>query len=78
MVNEAYVFGSIVGGCAIPYESDVDILIVPKVNVDYFELLKDEISELLNMGLVVHLHVASNETYVHILNEVRKNGIRIV
>ena len=78
LVKEAYVFGSIVDGCAIPYESDVDILIVPEKDVDYFELLSDEISELLNIGLVVHLHIASNDTYRHLLNEVRKNGIRII
>jgi len=51
LVKGAYVVGSLVEGCAIPGESDVDIVIVPRGEADYFSLLDEEIRDLLDAGL---------------------------
>jgi len=77
-VLEAYVFGSIVEGFAVRWESDLDLLIVPRTREDFFELLKDEISSLLDMGTVPHLHIATNPSYERLIKEARTRGIRIV
>ncbi|MEM4279807.1 MAG: nucleotidyltransferase domain-containing protein, partial [Archaeoglobaceae archaeon] len=51
---EAYVFGSIVDGFGVTDESDLDLLIVPGENLDWFELLEEEMISLLNLGIVLH------------------------
>ncbi len=77
-VREAYIFGSVVEGCAIAGESDLDLLVVPDKDVDFFSLLEEEMFELLDLGIVLHLHIASNVTYKRLLEEVRQEGIKIV
>ncbi len=78
VVEEAYLFGSIVEGCAVVGESDLDLLIVPgNKKVDYFSLLGDVVEKLLDLGVVLHIHVADNVTYKHLLKHVRSNAIRI-
>ena len=78
VAEEAYLFGSIVEGCAIAGESDLDLLIIPGDKVDYFSLLDDVIERLLDLGLVLHIHVADNTSYNNLLKVVKANGVRIV
>lgn len=77
-VLEAYIFGSIVEGFGVREESDLDLLIVPKENKDWFELLEEEITSLLDLGIVLHIHIAKNESYRKILEVARDKGLRIV
>lgn len=77
-VREAYVFGSIVEGSAVVGESDLDLLIVPDKRIDYFALLDEEIGELLDLGLVLHLHIADNVTYRPLLERIKTSGVRIL
>jgi len=77
-VREAYVFGSVVEGTAVAGESDLDILIIPKPHYDYFKLLDQEIERLLDLGIVLHIHIASNITYERMVEEVRAVGLRLV
>ncbi len=77
-VREAYVFGSIVKGYAIKGESDFDLLIIPKEEIDFFNLLKDELYLLLDIGLSMDLIVATNETYSHLIEEARREGLRLL
>lgn len=62
-------------------ESDLDVLIVPKEGYvdspDYFKFLETEIERLLDLGVVLHIHVASNVTYARMIEEVRANGLKI-
>lgn len=44
--------------CAIPFESDFDLLVISKEDVDVFSILKEEIDEILNLGLSPHIIVA--------------------
>ena len=78
VVREAYVFGSIVKEEAIIGESDLDLLIIPDKRIDYFSLLDEEIEELLDRGLVLHLHIADNVTYRHLLEEIKISGVKLV
>ena len=78
VAREAYLFGSVVEGCAIAGESDLDMLIIPDKKVDYFSLLDEEITKLLDLGIVMHLHIADNVTYRNLVSEVRRKGLRIV
>lgn len=61
LAKEAYLFGSALTA-AVPMESDVDVLVVPKSKVSYAELY-DRVGKafdaLLEKGLVLHLVVAS-------------------
>ncbi|MDI9646625.1 MAG: nucleotidyltransferase domain-containing protein [Archaeoglobales archaeon] len=75
---EAYVFGSIVDGFGVTDESDLDLLIVPGENLDWFELLEDEMISLLNLGIVLHLHIAKNESYRRILEIAKARGVKLV
>ncbi|MEM4946413.1 MAG: nucleotidyltransferase domain-containing protein [Archaeoglobaceae archaeon] len=75
---EAYVFGSIVDGFGVTDESDLDLLIVPGENLDWFELLEDEMISLLNLGIVLHLHIAKNESYRRILEIAKAKGVKLV
>ncbi len=77
-VLEAYIFGSIVEGFGVREESDLDLLIIPKEKEDWFELLKEEIISLLNLGIVLHIHIAKNESYRKILEIARAKGVRLV
>lgn len=56
-IAEVYVFGSIVENCAIPFESDLDLLVVSKKEIDVFSILEEEIREILNLGLSPHIIV---------------------
>lgn len=79
VAEEAYVFGSIIEGNAIAGESDLDLLIVPgNKRIDYFSLLDEVMEKLLDLGIVLHIHVADNTTYMHLLEHVRANSIKIV
>jgi len=79
VVEEVYLFGSIVEGCGVAEESDLDLLIVPgNKKVDYFSLLDDVIEKLLDLGLVLHIHVADNVTYRNMLRVVKAKGVKIV
>lgn len=79
VAKEAYVFGSIVEGSAIVGESDLDLLIVPSSReVDYFSLLNEEIEKLLDLGIVLHIHIVDNATYIHLLKSIKDNAIKIV
>ena len=78
VAKEAYVFGSIVEGSAVIEESDLDLLIIPDKRIDYFTLLDEEIEELLDLGLVLHLHIADNVTYRHLLEKIKISGVKIV
>lgn len=75
--RKAYLIGSILERAAIPGESDLDILIVPTKNEDFFELLKDEINEILDLGLSPHIIIADNPTSKYLLIEARSRGYRI-
>ncbi len=78
VAKEAYIFGSIVEGCAVIGESDLDLLIIPDKRIDYFLLLDEEIEELLDLGLVLHLHIADNATYKPLLERIKISGVKIV
>jgi len=64
-VSEAYVFGSVVKGSAVKGESDLDLIVIPREGerVDFFELLREEVNALLDLGVPLDLMVADNETY---------------
>ena len=57
VAREVYVFGSAVENCAIPFESDFDILVVVEKDVDVFSILRGEIGEILDKGLTPHVIV---------------------
>ena len=79
VAEEAYVFGSIVEGGAIIGESDLDLLIIPgSREVDYFSLLEGVIEKLLDFGIVLHIHIADNATYIHLLKSIKNDAIKIV
>jgi len=79
VAEEAYVFGSIVEGSAIIGESDLDLLIIPgNREVDYFSLLDEVIEKLLDIGIILHIHIADNATYTHLLEHIRGNAVKIV
>jgi len=79
IAEEVYLFGSIVEGCAVAGESDLDLLIIPgNKKVDYFPLLDDVVEKLLDLGLVLHIHVANNASYNNLLRVVKVNGVKIV
>lgn len=73
-----HIFGSIAEGFAIHGESDLDLILVPKVKEDWFELLKKEISDLFDLGIVLNLHLATNESYERLLKVAKAKGIKIV
>ncbi|MDK2383891.1 MAG: nucleotidyltransferase domain-containing protein [Candidatus Korarchaeota archaeon] len=75
LVKEAYVVGSLVEGCAIPGESDVDIVIVPLEKVDYFSLLDEEIRNLLDAGLPPDIIIVNESS--ELLSEARRRRIKI-
>ena len=78
-VREAYIFGSVVEGLAVRGESDLDLIVVPveRGRVDLFELLREEIEALLDLGVPLDLMIADNVTYRHVLEEARRKGVRI-
>ncbi len=75
LVKEAYLVGSLVEGCAIPGESDVDIVIVPLKKVDYFSLLDEEIEDLLDAGLPPDIIIVDESS--ELLSEARRRGVKI-
>ncbi len=79
-VREAYVFGSVVEGSAVKGESDLDMIVIPREGerVDFFELLREEVDALLDLGVPLDLMVADNETYRPLIEEARRRGVRIV
>ena len=78
-VREAYIFGSVVEGSAVRGESDLDLIVVPveRERVDFFELLREEVEALLDLGVPLDLMIADNVTYRHVLEEARRKGVRI-
>jgi len=78
---EAYVFGSVIDGSAVYGESDLDILIIPFENrekLDWYSLLEDELFKLLDKGIVLHVHIADNESYGNMIRIARRDGFRIL
>ena len=58
---EAYAFGSVLTG-AVPQESDLDVLIIPKGMLSYasaYEKAEPVFVDILRKGLVLHLIIAS-------------------
>jgi len=74
LAREAYVVGSLVEGCAIPGESDVDIVVVPVEGVDYFSLLDEGIEDLLDAGLPPDIILVDESS--ELLSEARRGGRR--
>ncbi len=77
-VKEAYIIGSVVRGYAIRGESDLDLLIVPSEELDFFSLLEEEFYLLLDIGLAMDLIVATNKTYSHLIKEARREGLKLI
>jgi len=46
--------------------------------VDWFELLEDEMISLLNLGIVLHFHIAKNESYRRTLEIAKARGVKLV
>jgi len=77
-VREAYVIGSVVKGYAIREESDLNLLIVPNEELNFFDLSEEEFYLLLDAGLVMDLIVATDKTYSHLIEEARRRGLRLI
>jgi predicted nucleotidyltransferase len=78
--GEVYIFGSVAEGAAIPFESDADILILPKGKhgrKDIFGRAWEAVKGMLDIGLTPHIIVYDPKRHAGLLEEVRKNGVRI-
>ena len=79
--RHAYLFGSVANGSAVPFESDVDVLIVPKsaLSIDEaFELLKKPWEALIEKGLVLRPIVFDPKRHPSWLLEAAKKGLVLV
>lgn len=79
VAKEAYVYGSLAKGLAVPGESDADLLVIPKRKTDLDEvyaLLNTAFESLISSGLVLHVIIYSKG--MERLLEEAKKGIRIV
>ncbi|WP_456469104.1 nucleotidyltransferase domain-containing protein [Archaeoglobus sp.] len=80
-VAEAYIIGSVAEGSAVYGESDLDLLIIPREKtekLDWHSLLKDELFQLLDRGLNLHILIADNESYIGLIEIARKSGIKVL
>lgn len=76
--RHAYLFGSVANGSAVPFESDVDVLIVPKTRLsadEAFELLKKPWAALIEKGLVLRPIVFDPKRHPAWLLEAAKEGV---
>lgn len=80
-VLEAYIFGSIVYGYAIPGESDIDLLIIPKKDSDlefFHKILSDAIKLSFEKQLPLHIIIYDEKRHgKEMLMKVRKQGFRL-
>ena len=53
----------------IPFES--------QEKLDRYSLLEDELFNLLDKGIVLHIHVADNESYRSMIDTVREKGLTL-
>jgi len=79
-VREAYLFGSIVFGSAVPRESDIDLLIVPTdASIDYYRLLSRALELALEKGLKLHIVIYDERRHgKSFLDSVREKGFRLI
>ncbi|MDK2464893.1 MAG: hypothetical protein QI223_09015, partial [Candidatus Korarchaeota archaeon] len=58
---------------------DLDLIVVPREfgNIDLFELLREEVDALLDLGVPLDPIVADNETYRALIEEARRKGVRV-
>lgn len=76
--KHAYLFGSVAQGSAVPFESDVDVLIVPKSRLssdEAFHLLEKPWEDLLHKGLVLRPIVFDPKRHPPWLLEAAKKGV---
>lgn len=79
VAKEAYVYGSLAHGAAVPWESDADVLVVPKrkINLDeVYSRINETYTSLIAKGLVLHV-ILYRRGMERLLAEARK-GVRIV
>ena len=73
--TQIYLFGSVLDHTAVRYESDADILIVPKDKISR-SLLQDKawkgLTQLLDHGIVPHVIVFNPKSHAGLLKEVKK------
>ncbi|MBI5036642.1 nucleotidyltransferase domain-containing protein [Candidatus Micrarchaeota archaeon] len=80
-VKRAYFFGSIVNNSAVPFESDVDLLIIPKTRLSSkqaYEILEPQLFALLDKGLVLHALVVNPKDKPAVLKEAKAKGVAIL
>lgn len=78
--SEAWIFGSLIKGYAVPGESDVDLLVVPKPGVNRSFIpaaIREEWEALMEIGLVLHIFVFHPKDPKSLL-DIARQGKRIV
>ncbi len=79
--TQIYLFGSVLNKTAVRYESDADILIVPKGKAEPEKKVQDQawktLTPLLDRGIVPHVIVFNPKSHQTLLKEVRKKGLAI-
>lgn len=78
--GEVYVFGSVAEGAAVPFESDADILILPKgkyCRKNLFGLAWEAVKGILDFGIAPHIIIYDPKRHAGLLEEVKKTGVRI-
>ncbi|MEW5996379.1 MAG: nucleotidyltransferase domain-containing protein [Candidatus Micrarchaeota archaeon] len=78
--GEVYVFGSVTEGVAVPFESDADILILPKGKYNRKSLFGkawDAVKSILDIGITPHIIIYDPKRHAGLLEEVRKSGVRL-
>lgn len=79
--KQAYFFGSIVSNSAVPFESDVDLLIVPKKRLSSeqaYKILEAQLFELLDKGLVLHPIVLDSKRHPPSFIGAAKHGVSLL
>ncbi len=74
---EAYIIGSVVEGSAVAGDSDLDLLIISSRKLDWYSLFEEELFQLLEKGIALHIHLANNPTYKRMIDYARNRGLRI-
>ncbi|MDO8538746.1 MAG: nucleotidyltransferase domain-containing protein [archaeon] len=72
-----YLFGSILNKTAIRYESDADILIIPKNNENFnqlYSLAWNATKKLLDKGIAPHIIIYNQQSHSSLLKEIKKKG----
>lgn len=78
--GEVYVFGSVAEGVAIPFESDADILLLPKgrhSRKDLFGRAWEAVKKMLDFGITPHIIIYDPKRHAGLLNEVKRTGVRV-